>query len=101
MEDQGGQQVACHPAAGGGDVQQPNPGGSQVGGCGGRQDGVEGQHRGGEAPGERVDGGEQEPASWPVLWSRVSPKDFFFNFALFLDQSCQIMYRYTTKKSNL
>ena len=68
MEDQGGQQVACHPAAGGGDVQQPDPGGSQVGGGGGRQDGVEGEHRGGEAPGERVDGGEQEPSGWPVLW---------------------------------
>ena len=69
MEDQGGQEVASHPAAGGGDVQQPDPGGSQVGGGGRRQDGVEGEHRGGEAPGERVDGGEQEPAGWPVLWS--------------------------------
>ena len=67
MEDQGGQEVASHPAAGGGDVQQPDPGGSQVGGGGGCQNGVEGEHGGGETPCQRVDGGEEEPTSWPVL----------------------------------
>ena len=71
MEDGRSQQVARDPTACCDDVEEPNPGGPQVGRGGGKE-GVEGEHRGGEPPSQRVDRGEEEPASWPVLSQRSS-----------------------------